>query len=113
MEEMNALEKNGTWKLVNLPKDKKTIECKWVFTVTCKADGSVERYKARLVAKGFTQTLGIDYQETLAPVAEMNSIRVLLSFAVNYSWPLHQLNVKNAFLNGNLEEVLYEPTSRF
>ena len=88
-----------------MPKDKKTVGCQWVFTVKCKADGSVERYKVRLVAKRFTQTLGIDYQETFAPVAKMNSIRVLLSLAVNSSWPLHQLNVKNAFLNGNLEEV--------
>lgn len=108
MEEMNALEKNGTWKLVNLPKDKKTVGCKWVFIVKRKADGSVERYKARLVAKGFTQTLGIDYQETFAPVAKMNSIQVLLSLAVNYSWPLHlhQLDVKKALLNRNLEESI-------
>ncbi|CAL5385151.1 unnamed protein product [Camellia sinensis] len=91
MEEMNALEKNGTWLLVNLPKDKKTVGCQWVFTVKCKADGSMERYKVRLVAKKFTQTLGIDYQETFAPVAKMNSIRVLLSLAVNSSWLLHQM----------------------
>ena len=62
IEDMNALEKNGSWKLVNLHKDKKTVGCKWVFTVKSKADGSVERYKTRLVAKGFTQTLRIDYQ---------------------------------------------------
>ena len=75
MEEMNALRRSGTWKIVDLPKDKKTVGCKWVFTIKCNADGSVERYKARLVAKGFTQTYGIDNQETFASVAKINSIR--------------------------------------
>ena len=78
--------------------------CKWIFTVKYKEDGSVERYKARLVAKGFTQSYGIDYQETYAPVALLNTIRVLLSLVVNQDKPLHQLYVKNVFLNGNLDE---------
>ena len=107
MEEMNALRRSGTWEIVNLPRDKKIVGCKWVFTIKCKADGNVDRYKARLVAKGFTQTYGIDYQETFAPVAKINSIRVLLSLAVNSDWPLYQLDVKNAFLNGDLEEEVF------
>ena len=77
VEEMKALKKNGTWELVTLPNEKKPVGCKWVFTVKHKADGMVERYKARLVAKGYTQTYGIDYEETFAPVAKMN-VRISL-----------------------------------
>ncbi|RVW92973.1 Retrovirus-related Pol polyprotein from transposon RE1 [Vitis vinifera] len=98
---------NGTWEVVDLPREKKVVGCKWMFTIKSKADGSVERYKARLVAKGFTQTYGIDYQEIFAPVAKINSIRVLLSLTVNSNWPLHQLDVKNVFLNGDLEEEVF------
>ena len=105
--EMDALEKNGTWELVDLPKGKKPVGCKWVFAVKLKADGSLERYKARLVAKGYTQTYGVDYQETFAPVAKMNTVRILLSLAVNFDWELQQYDVKNVFLHGELAEEIY------
>ncbi|VVA36032.1 PREDICTED: Retrovirus-related Pol poly from transposon, partial [Prunus dulcis] len=106
-EEMKALEKNQTWTLETIPRGKKTIGCRWVFTIKHNADGSIERYKARLVAKGYTQTYGIDYEETFAPVAKLNTVRVLLSLAANLDWPLHQFDVKNAFLHGELTEEVY------
>ena len=79
---------------MELPQGKSIVGCKWVFIVKYKADGSVERHKAHLVAKGFTQTYGIDYTETFAPVAKLNTIRILLSLAANSDWPLHQLDIK-------------------
>ncbi|KAL5840222.1 hypothetical protein ACOSQ4_012830 [Xanthoceras sorbifolium] len=107
LEEIRALEKNQTWDLTRLPSGKRAVGCKWIFFIKYKSDGSVDRFKARLVAKGFTQAYGINYQETFAPVAKLNTIRVLLSLAANLDWPLHQLDVKNAFLNGDLEEEIY------
>ncbi|RVW34622.1 Retrovirus-related Pol polyprotein from transposon RE1 [Vitis vinifera] len=106
-EAIQALQKNDTWNITKLPQGKCPVDCKWVFNVKYRADGRRDRYKARLVAKGFTQTYGIDFQENFAPVAKLNTIRVLLSLAANLDWNLHQLDVKNAFLNGDLEEEVY------
>jgi hypothetical protein len=107
LEEMAALEKNKTWELVSLPKGKKPVNCKWVYTVKQDPNGKIERYKARLVAKGYSQTYGIDYDETFAPVAKMSTVRTLISCAANFGWPLYQLDVKNAFLHGDLREEVY------
>jgi len=106
-EEMHALQKNKTWELVPLPRGKRVVGCKWVFTVKQNPKGEVDRYKARLVAKSYSQTYGIDYDETFAPVAKMGTVRTLISCAVNFGWPLHQMDVKNAFLHGDLQEEVY------
>lgn len=86
----------------------KTIGCRWVFTVKLRADGSIDRYKVRLVAKGYTQRYGIDDQDTFASVAKINTIPIIIYIAANRDWPLKQFDVKNAFLNGELEEVYME-----
>ena len=106
-EEMKALLQNNTWEIVDLPKGKTPVGCRWVFSLKCKSDGSLDRHKARLVAQGYTQTYGIDYQETFAPVAKLNTIRILISLAVNFDWPLRQYDIKNAFLHGDLKEEIY------
>ena len=105
--EYESLNDNGTWELVERPKGRKLVSCKWVFKVKHNADGTVDRYKARLVARGFTQTEGVDYHETYAPVVKMTSIRVLLSIVAIHDLELHQMDVKTAFLNGHLEEEIY------
>lgn len=107
LEELTALEKNKTWDLVPYPLGKKIVGCKWIYTVKQNPDGKIERYKARLVAKGYSQTYGIDYDETFSPVAKMSTVRTLISCAANYDWPLYQLDVKNAFLHGDLQEEVY------
>lgn len=112
--EIKALEDNDTWTLMPLPPTKTPIGCKWVFKIKHNSDGSIERHKARLVAKGFTQCEGLDYFETFSPVAKLTTVRCLLALAAINNWYLHQLDVNNAFLHGDLdEEVFMKPPPGF
>ncbi|WJZ99277.1 hypothetical protein VitviT2T_017734 [Vitis vinifera] len=106
-EELDALTKNHTWDLVTLPPEQSVVGCKWIYKIKTRSDGSVERYKTRLVAKGFTQEYGIDYEETFATVARISSVRALLVVVAAHKWDLFQMDVKNAFLNGDLSEEVY------
>ena len=101
-EELEAIERNKTWKLTKLPDKKKAISVRWVFKLKLKPDGSIGKHKARLVARGFLQKPGIDYFEVFAPVARHETIRLVIALAVNRNWPLMHLDVKSAFLNGPL-----------
>ncbi|CAL1400026.1 unnamed protein product [Linum trigynum] len=105
--EITALEDNDTWTLELLPPGKRAIDSKWVYKIKYRPDGTMERYKARLVAKDFTQLEGIDFHDTFAPVAKLVNVRVLLAVAAHKSWPLHQLDVNNAFLHGDFDEEVY------
>ena len=106
-EELDALSKNHTWDLGTLPPRKSMVGCKWIYKVKTHSNGCIECYKTHLVAKGFTQKYKIDYEETFALVACISSIRTLLAIAAAGKWNLFQMDVKNAFLNGDLSEEVY------
>ena len=106
-EGLDALHKTGTWDLVDLLSGKTAIDCKWVYKIKTRSDDTVDRYKACLVARGFTQEYGIDYEETFAPVARLSSVRTLITVYATCKWSLYQMDVKNAFLNGELSEEVY------
>jgi len=104
---MQSICKNGTWELANLPPGQKPIGLKWVYKLKKNAEGEVVKYKARLVAKGYVQRQGVDFEEVFAPVARLDTIRVILALAANRGWEVHHLDVKTAFLNDDLEEEVY------
>ncbi|GJT08977.1 ribonuclease H-like domain-containing protein [Tanacetum coccineum] len=107
LDEYNALITNGTWVLVPRPANVNVVRSMWLFKHKFNADGSLSRYKARLVANGRSQQQGIDCDETFSPVVKPATIRTVLSLAVSREWPIHQLDVKNAFLHGHLTETVY------
>jgi Reverse transcriptase (RNA-dependent DNA polymerase) len=106
-DEIRIIEKNDTWELTSLPRGHKAISVKWVYKKKINPQGKVEKYKARLVAKGYKQQAGVDYEEVLAPVARMETIRLLIALAAQSKWRIYQMDVKSAFLNGVLEEEVY------
>ncbi|CAL8995604.1 unnamed protein product, partial [Prunus brigantina] len=106
-DELHALESNSTWSLIAFPANKRPIGCKCVYKVKRNSDGTIEQFKVCLVAKGYTQLEGVDYKETFSPVAKLVTVRVLLTIAASKDWPLHQLDVNNAFLHRDLHEDVY------
>jgi len=107
VEEHDALMKNHTWDLVPRPPRANIVTGKWIFKHKFNADGTLERYKARWVLRGFTQRPGVDFAETFSPVVKPATVRTVLSLALSRRWPIHQLDVKNAFLHGTLSETVY------
>lgn len=105
--EMQSIEENNTWKLTELPPGKKIIGLKWIFKLKKDAEGNIVKYKARLVAKGYVQEYGVDYDEVFAPVTRLETVRILLALAAKCEWQVHHLDVKTAFLNGEIMEDVY------
>uniref|UniRef100_A0A803R1P3 Reverse transcriptase Ty1/copia-type domain-containing protein n=1 Tax=Cannabis sativa TaxID=3483 RepID=A0A803R1P3_CANSA len=105
--EIYALKKNKTWTLVPPSSEMTIVHNKWVYRIKLNADGSIERFKARLVAKGFQQVPGVDFFETYSPVVKPCTIRLMFTMAVTYGWEIQQLDINNAFLNGELKEAVY------
>ena len=107
LDELSSIEQNDTWSLVDLPPDHRAIGLKWVFKLKRDEQGAVVKHKARLVAKGYVQKSGIDFDEVFALVARMESVRMLLAVAAQENWLVHHMDVKSAFLNGDLAEEVY------
>ncbi|PKU68057.1 Retrovirus-related Pol polyprotein from transposon TNT 1-94 [Dendrobium catenatum] len=105
--EFLALQKQGTWTLVPSPANANILGCRWLYRTKYHSNGTIARHKARLVAQGHRQEYGIDYHDTFSPVAKMPTIRVLLTIAMFHKWPVHQMDVSNAFLHGDLNETVY------
>ena len=106
-EEFNQIQKKNSWFLIRPPTSCKPIGLKWVFKVKKDSSGQLTKHKARLVVKGYAQRYGIDFTNMFAPVARMKTIRVLLALVAFFGWEVHHLDVKSAFLNGEISEEIY------
>ncbi|MFV0960747.1 reverse transcriptase domain-containing protein, partial [Klebsiella pneumoniae] len=106
-DEITSINKNNVWELVDSSKGRKPIGCKWVLKKKYNVEGVVEKFKARLVAKGFSQKAEVDYLETYSPDAKFASIRIILVISAYYDLDIWQMDIKNAFLNGELKESIY------
>ena len=106
-EEIETIEQNGMWFLIDLPAGAKRIEVKWIFKTKRDENREVSKYKARLMVRKYIQEHGVDYMEVLAPVARMETIRLVSAVAAHHVWPIYQLDVKSAFLHGKLTEDVY------
>ncbi|CAN1781952.1 Retrovirus-related Pol polyprotein from transposon RE1, partial [Linum perenne] len=106
-DEYNALMRNNTWSLVSCPTNVNIVGCKWIFRIKRNSDGTIQRHKARLVAQGFSQEAGVDFFDTFSPVIKPTTIRLVLSLALSQRWSIRQLDINNAFLNGELTETVY------
>ncbi|KAJ9696926.1 hypothetical protein PVL29_008922 [Vitis rotundifolia] len=106
-DEMNSMYMNGVWDLIELPHGCKPVGCKWVFKTKRDSSGQIKRYKAKLVVKGYSQREGIDFKETFSPVSTKDSFRVIMAIVAHFDLKLHQMDVKTAFLNGDLDEDVY------
>lgn len=100
--EINSLQHNDTWQLTNLPSGKRAIGNKWVYKVKLNSDGTLKRFKARLVIQGNHQRAGVDYSEIFSPVIKMAIIRSIIALASSRKWSIHQLDINNVFLHGDL-----------
>ena len=108
-DEYNALIENNTWSLTELSKGPTPVGCKWIFKIKYNVDGTFQRHKARLVAKGFHQQHGFDYSETFSLVVKPSTIRIVLTVVVSNNWSVHQIDINNAFLYGDLKETMFMP----
>ena len=106
-EELRSIKRNKTWSLTKLPTGKKAIVVKWIFKTKLNSKGEVTKFKARLVAKGLLQRQGLDYDEVFAPVARLETVRLVIEMTSYNCWEVHQMDVKSAFLNGSLEEEVF------
>ena len=106
-DEVESILQNHTWELVDLPPSSKPLGYKWIFKKKMKAYGPIDKYKARLIIKGYNKKEGLDYFDTYSPVTRMSSIRMLIAIAAIHNLEIHQMDVKTAFLNGDLDEEIY------